>query len=87
MSRRCAAVEVLKIAVRNLYECFVEALANEKAYADAERRSYKQIADVLGLKQQMENLDLEAMDEFVEKCRKHFPILAGQRRKVKGVTR
>ncbi|KAL9701999.1 hypothetical protein quinque_005440 [Culex quinquefasciatus] len=67
MAALSAAVEVLKIAVRNLSDCFGEALANQKACADAKKKTDQQIAEVLELKQHVRNLDHDAMDQFVEK--------------------
>uniref|UniRef100_A0A8D8J0T5 (northern house mosquito) hypothetical protein n=1 Tax=Culex pipiens TaxID=7175 RepID=A0A8D8J0T5_CULPI len=67
MTALTAAVEVLKIAVQHLSDCFGEALANQKACADAKKKTDLQIAEVLELKQHVRNLDHDAMDQFVEK--------------------
>uniref|UniRef100_A0A8D8AXQ5 (northern house mosquito) hypothetical protein n=1 Tax=Culex pipiens TaxID=7175 RepID=A0A8D8AXQ5_CULPI len=67
MTALTAAVEVLKIAVQHLSDCFGEALANQKACADAKKKTDLQIAEVL---QKNEDKLKEKQDELMVRARR-----------------
>lgn len=67
MAALSAAVEVLKIAVQHLSDCFGEALANQKACADAKKKTDLQIAEVL---QKNEDKLKEKQDELMVRARR-----------------